>query len=120
MSGSDCSYTTQGEGKHKELQGKTTGAAGKEEISVFPRWETVKEASLGRSRKPGEQHRHTAYLKTNAGSKNQVQVKRGTVQVGVMAVTGIGTTIQFLCSYTRAGIKGCWSNSFFKVNSGYV
>lgn len=80
----------------------------------------MKEASLGRSRKPGEHHSHTAYLKTSAGSKNQVQVKRGTVQVVVMAVTGTGTTIQFLCPYTRAGIKGCWSNSFFKVNTEYV
>lgn len=97
MSGCDCCYTTQGDGKHKELQGKTTGAAGKEEISVFPQWETVKEASLGRSRKPGEHHSHTAYLKTRAGRKNQVQVKRGTIKVVVMAVTGTGTTIQFLC-----------------------
>lgn len=98
-----------GRGKHKEFQGKTTGAAGKEEISAFPQGETVTEASLGRSRKPGELHSHTAYLKTSAGRKNQVQVKKGTVQVVVMAVTGIGTTIQ-----------GCWSNSFFKVNPGYV
>lgn len=47
----------------------------------FHSGETVKEPSLGRSRKPGTLYSHTAYLKTCAGRKNEVWVKRGTVQV---------------------------------------
>lgn len=49
--------------------------------------ETATEASLGRSRKPGTHYSHTAYLKTRAERKNEVQVKSGTVQVVLMAVT---------------------------------
>lgn len=64
---------------------------------IFTVGETVKEASLGRSRKPGTHYSHTAYLKTCGERKSEIQVKRGTVQVVLMAVTGIGTTIQFLC-----------------------
>lgn len=60
---------------------------GKKRSMCFHSGETVTEASLGRRRKPGTHHRHTAYLKTCAERTNEVQVKRGTVQVVLMAVT---------------------------------
>lgn len=112
----------QGEGKHKELQGKTTGAAGKEEVSVVPQWENSKRQHLAGAGSPGNTTvTLPAYLKTCAGRKKRGAGEEGNSAGGfVMAVTGIGATIQVLCPYTSAGIKGCWSNSFFKVNTGYV
>lgn len=53
----------------------------------FQSEETETEASLGRSRRPGTHHSHTAYSNTRAGRKNEVQAKSGTVQVVLMAVT---------------------------------
>lgn len=42
---------------------------GKKRSVYFHSGETVKETPLGRSRKTGKHHSHTAYLKTCAGRK---------------------------------------------------